>query len=366
MRNQVYLNVLLILIAVISALGEHYHDIVIDGQFSDWGTILPHIDPDDDINGTVLNDGVHDCHDTYHTQSSTETPTHVFNPNANILEYKFAHSEKEVYAYMKVKGNVGRTTVENETMTAGSYFLIVAINVDENDTTGYSLYQGGFFPTSVGYDMSFGLQYFNGSFNAGFLRNHGACDNESLIDAWRLQREGVTQLDEGNYPYHTSYIYWPPSTAPSPSEAIRCPSTGLVTLPNRAVTCLLSEIKVNGPFQGGVQYARSKDRTQVEISVPMDAFMVTADGEPIVRLGNTIHISFSTIASGEFSLNGEWVSDTANPIRYYVLEAPVSQAYMVIVYVVAGSAGLCVLSVFGVLLVRKLRTWNGRYIPIKE
>jgi hypothetical protein len=45
-------------------------------------------------------------------------------------------------------------------------------------------------------------------------------------------------------------------------------------------------------------------------------------GRPIVRLGQKLTVSMSLEASGELAAGGEWASNTAAPIKGYVLEPP--------------------------------------------
>lgn len=147
---------LLLLLALCTVRAEPPHNIVIDGDFSDWADVTSHLglfffpeprflillcssrtsalqtrhkpifflrnnqfiqiqqssiflsilfifllircntDPDDDLAGTVLQDGIPDCHDTNH-KGKCDIPSHVYNPIVNVLEYKFTHDETHVY-----------------------------------------------------------------------------------------------------------------------------------------------------------------------------------------------------------------------------------------------------------------------------
>ncbi|CAF1096297.1 unnamed protein product [Adineta steineri] len=74
-------------------------------------------------------------------------PTHVYNPNVNIVESKIAHDDTSLYAYYRVVdgGVIGKTSVGlNEfdknnpsESSAGRYYVITAIDIDNNNTTGY-------------------------------------------------------------------------------------------------------------------------------------------------------------------------------------------------------------------------------------
>jgi hypothetical protein len=73
--------------------------------------------------------------------------------DADLNEYKFTHDSESFYAYFKVTGTMGKTTVENATSgeTAGRYYVIVTIDLDQAQETGYWLDEGGYYPTSGGY-----------------------------------------------------------------------------------------------------------------------------------------------------------------------------------------------------------------------
>jgi hypothetical protein len=73
---------------------------------------------------------------------------------------------------------------------AGRYYAIVTTDVDQNDVTGYPLHEGGYYPTTGGYDMNAEIEYFNGVFNTGHYLNHGATDLASLNQAFADQSHG--------------------------------------------------------------------------------------------------------------------------------------------------------------------------------
>lgn len=119
-------------------LSERPHSIVIDGDFSDWEGVPAYTDPDDAIDGSVLHDGVPDCHDTVH-EARGAIPEHVYNEDVNILEYRFTHDRDHLYAYIRVKGEIGRTSQigQPNVSSAGRCYVIATIDVDENEATGY-------------------------------------------------------------------------------------------------------------------------------------------------------------------------------------------------------------------------------------
>ena len=54
--------------------------------------------------------------------------------------------------------------------------MIVTIDIDDNEETGYWLHEGGYYPTSRGYDVNGEIEWFNGKVNCGAYLNHGMID----------------------------------------------------------------------------------------------------------------------------------------------------------------------------------------------
>src|SRR5258708_3760731 len=114
--------------------------IKIDGKFDDWAGIKSYTDP------------ANNTHDTDH-KDKDDKPGLVDNPDADLLEYKFTHDKDNLYAYFRARGVIGRTQIEGPGKLAGRYYAILAIDVDNDPKTGYWRHEGGFYPTSHGYDQ---------------------------------------------------------------------------------------------------------------------------------------------------------------------------------------------------------------------
>ena len=138
-RNFILLGIALF-VSISSAFAEPSYPIVIDGVFSDWTNVPSYTDP------------VDDQHDTDHN-GEFDTPAYVDHEDADLIEFKFTHDENNLYAYFKATGEIGRTQ-NSGSGTAGRYYVIVTIDVDNNNTTGYPLHEGGYYPTTNGYDMN--------------------------------------------------------------------------------------------------------------------------------------------------------------------------------------------------------------------
>ncbi len=179
--------------------------------------------------------------------------------------------------------------------------------MDNNPKTGYWLHEGGFYPTSGGYDVNAEIEWYNNRLNTGHYINHACRDQAELDRAFRDQssgqyrpgkdgpyKAGSLRLGPGTYKYYTEWVYH---------------ANGTITF-----------VRDKGPRTLGIiQGALSPDGHELEMKAPMKGFLVDAKGQPIIKLGQTLNISFSLEASGELAKGKRWASNTAAPIRGYVL-----------------------------------------------
>lgn len=265
--------------------------IKIDGTFVDWSLVPSHADPEGDT------------HDTDHDQQD-DTPVLVDHPDVDLLECKFTHDKKNLYAYWRAKGIIGRTQSHTQG-TAGRYYVIVTIDVDNKLKTGYWLHEGGYYPTSRGYDMNMECEFYDGAFNTGHYLNHGARNQAELDQAMIDQSNGIVNVRKGTYDYYSQWVWWdePPG------------NPGEIVLPDGHSTIIWVADK--GPvYQGIITIAVSADGHEAEMKAPFRGFMRNAKGKPIMKLGRTVRVSFSLEASGELAPGGQWASDTAEPFSY--------------------------------------------------
>jgi hypothetical protein len=280
-----------------SVWAEPPRRIAIDGKFDDWVEVPGRTDP------------AHDEHDT-DNQEQLDKPEHLAHADVDIVEYKFAHDAENLYAYFRSRGTIGRTQVGGPGKPAGRYYAIVTIDVDQDEGTGYWLHEGGFYPTSGGYDVNFEIEWYDGSFNTGHYINH-ACINEAELERAFLDQSsghyisgragpykpGFVRLGPGTYRHYTEWVYHDNDT--------------------------LTFVRDKGPaMRGVIRGAISGDGHELEMVAPMKGFLVDSRGNPIVRLGRKLNISMSLEASGELAAGGRWASDTAAPIKGYDLEPP--------------------------------------------
>ena len=277
--------------------GDPVRKITIDGDFRDWTDVPAHTDPD------------RNEHDTGH-KGRFDTPDRVEHADVDILAYKFTHDAENLYAYFKARGVIGRTQKAGPGKEAGRYYAIVALDVDQDEKTGYWLHEGGFYPTSGGYDLNAEIEWYDGRLNAGYYINHACRNRGELAQAFLDQSSGqhrpgvdgpydrgFVRLGPGTYDFYTEWVYR---------------TDGRITF-----------VRDKGPQTLGiVRGALSADGHELEMAIPMKGFLVDRAGTPIVRLGRKLTVSMSLEASGELAAGKRWASNTAAPIRGYYLETP--------------------------------------------
>jgi hypothetical protein len=281
----------------LSVFAEPPRAIVVDGRFDDWKDVRTYTDPPNNE------------HDTDH-KARDDRPAHVDHADADLIEYKFTHDAENLYAYFKARGAIGRTQTAAAGKPAGRYYAILAIDVDDDTQTGYWLHEGGYYPTSNGYDVNAEVEWYGGRLNHGNYLNH-ACRNQAELDQAFLDhssgqyrpghmgpyKAGFLRLGPGTYKYYPEWVYH---------------ENGTITF-----------VRDKGPQTlGGIIAAISSDGHEMEMKVPMKGFLVDPQGRPIVALGRKLNISFSLEVSGELTKGGRWASNTAEPIRGYVLDPP--------------------------------------------
>ncbi len=284
-----------VLALALAVRAEPVRKIVIDGKFDDWANVPLHTDPPGNP------------HDVRH-KGKDDKPELVDHPDVDILEYKFTHDAENLYAYYKARGIIGRTQVAKDGKPAGRYYAVITIDTDNDDKTGYWIHEGGYYPTSRGYDVNAEIEWYGGQFNTGHYLNH-ACLNQAELDQAFLDQSSGQYKKGKDGPYKPGFMRMGPGTYKH--------YTGWVYHADGTITF----VKDKGPrYEGIVRGAISADGHELEMVMPMKGFLVDQAGKPIVALGRTINISMSLEASGELAPGGQWASNSAAPIRGYVLE----------------------------------------------
>ncbi|CAF2971140.1 unnamed protein product [Rotaria sp. Silwood2] len=311
-------------------------DIIIDGNFDDWLNVPSYSDPRDNINGTVYQESpwfpslkIPDCHDA-HTKILTDMPKHTYNPNVNIIEFKIAHDDSSLYVYYRVVDNgvIGKTSVGPDKFnrsdpskpSAGRFYIITTVNLDMNDTTGYWLHEGGYYPTAPGFDANFEIEFYNGTYNQGYYLDHAANNTNETKYTREENIQNKLAFRPAYYEYYTEYVYW--RQKPTQDEIKRC-LDGPYELPspyNNSYICFSQDL-APGPYNGIVTYARSAKGNELEMRAPFQGFLLNKDtGLPTLQLGMTVNISLSLETTPEYSTPQEWASDTTATIQYTLSE----------------------------------------------
>jgi len=294
------------------ASAEDMHPIAVDGEFGDWADVPSYTDP------------VDDTHDT-ETDQPDGVPLYVQHEDVDLVEYKFTHDAENLYAYFRATGVIGRTKYVSEG-AGGRYYVIVTIDVDDDDVTGYWLHEGGYYPTSAGYDMNMEVEFYNGAFNTGHYLNHGCLNEVEYKLAQVDQANGIVDVRPGTYDWYTQWVWWDTPQG----------NPGEIVLPDGSSTIIW--VKDRGPvYQGIIEIALSPDGHEAEMVAPFRGFMKYPDGTPILALGETIDVSLSLEASGELAAGGAWASDTAEPIAGYYLGTQIAPATFELTTAVVGN-----------------------------
>lgn len=183
----------------------------------------------------------------------------------------------------------------------------MTIDVDDNDDTGYWLHEGGYYPTTRGYDVNAEIEFFDGEFNTACYLNHGAVDARELHQAFLDQSTGKYRAGHDG-PYAAGFMRVLPGTYKQYTQWV----------PHEDGT--LTFVRDKGPVVKGIARAAvSREGDRLEASFPLKGFLKDENGRAIIAPGRKLDLSFSLEASGELAPAGKWASDTATPIQGYLV-----------------------------------------------
>lgn len=279
-----------------AALTAPIHQITIDGNMNDWADLPSYTDP------------VNDQHDTDHFLEN-DVPAHVDHPDVDLVEFKFTHDGENLYAWFRARGQIARTAFDPDPNRGGRSYTIVTIDVDQDDETGYPLHEGGYYPTTRGYDLNMEVEHYDGTFNTGHYLLHGCLDDASYAASEAEQSQGLVSIVPGNYDCYTQWVWY--DDPPGFANEIILPT-------GEAIYWVVDK----GPVYADsiVEFAISADGHSAEMKSPNRGFMRNSqDGTPVIALGKVLDLSFSLEGSPELVPSEDWGSDTADPINGYVL-----------------------------------------------
>ncbi len=235
-------------------------------------------------------------------------------------------------------------------------------------TTGYSSTKGGYYPNQDGVDMAFELEFYNGTLNTGHVILHNMWNDSQKAAVQDLNKQGRAFFDgPANYKSYTEWVYWSADVPPTTEEAARCAagplalSSGPFQLPDGAWICFVFD-KCHGPFMGAMQVSLSADGTELEMSVPFDAFLRhRSSGANVVAIGQTVTVQMSLETSPQFSLPKTWTTDATLPWVYHIGESPIPVAALVLVPAAAFLTG----AILAALLVCFCRSKRAGYSSVQ-
>ncbi|MBK7106983.1 MAG: T9SS type A sorting domain-containing protein [Ignavibacteriae bacterium] len=277
------------------------NNIIIDGNFNDWENIP-----------VIVSDSANNVHDTDGYEEGGEPAQFLDYSDVDILEVKFTNDENSLYGYIKSKGIIGNTSSTSLGHTkSGRYYFIFTIDVDDNDTTGYPLREGGYYPDSKGYDMNMEVEFYNGEYNTGHYLNHEYISEEDYNANWQNDlTQGIVRLTPGTYDWYSQWVLFEDST--------------------------YVVVEDKGPiYYGIIKIAVSENGNEAEISAPFWGFLKTPDGKNIIDVNQNIKVSASLEGSGELSeealklgytagSKSVWGSNTAESFNYFIKSTAVA------------------------------------------
>jgi hypothetical protein len=236
-----------------------------------------------------------------------------------VVEYAVAHNGDNLYGYIKVVGDITRTSI-GEGIDAGRTYLKVMLDMDNDLETGFCGNEGGYYPEACGYDMGFAIEIFNGSVNWASVILHSMGNQTDIAEARKEVLNNTVNFRYAHYNPHMRWVYWDDSVPITAEEAKRCPD-GPFELPgpNHPKICFVTDT-CNCSFKGVMNYAFSADNHSIEFSVPFKAFLNLLDGTPALKLGTRLTVAIDTQTSNYYSQPQIWVSDSTWPIRGYLFE----------------------------------------------
>lgn len=292
---------IIIVILMFSSIAFSQNSITIDGNFDDW-TNVP----------VAVKDSADNVHDTDGYNEGGQPGEFFEYSDVDLLEVKFSNDDSTLYGYMKATGIIGRTSSEAAGHAKkGRYYFIFTIDVDDNDTTGYQLREGGYYPDSKGYDMNMEVEFYNGGYNTGHYLNHEYISEADYNANWENDlAAGIVRLAPGTYDWYSQWVMFPDST--------------YVVVEDKGSV-----------YQGIITIEISEDGHEAEMAAPFWGFLKTPEGRNIIDVNQDIIISASLEASGELSEEAArlghapgsksvWGSNTAEPFCYHIQSSTVS------------------------------------------
>ena len=248
--------------------------IAIDGNFDDWRNVPGVDDPRGDL-----------------------VPYLDYDPDVDLLEFKVANDDDHIYLYARVVGQVGRAHAPK-----GRGYFYAYMDVDRNAETGFLPTRDDdcYYGVDIGDDCEVQFEFVDSTFRKTFYGFCGLGGNENVLKQivtlgksqyGRLDDEGRERAD-----YKAEYVY------------------------RNGRTEITEDLKLG--TSDTIRLAVSPDGSEVEIVSALKGFLKNAQGQPTVRLGQSIDVAAGMECSGRSpGRDSRWAADSTPAIRGYTLKA---------------------------------------------
>jgi hypothetical protein len=244
-------------------------DVDIDGRFDEWRSLPSVADARGDIVSYLQ-----------------------YNPDADLLEFKFTSDDEHLYFYTRVAGQHGRTAKGRD-----RYYFYVYIDADRNSATGYSPTRDDdcYYGVTLGDDCEAQFEFVGGRFVKTFYGFTGlGAEKDVLTGSLALGPSWYSRHDEQGKlrdAYKVEYI-------------------------RRS-----GEISITEDFTEGtsddIVMALSPDGSECEMRVALSGFLRDKQGKPLIAPGQSIDLAAGVEASGQAAGNTAWGADSTAVVYGY-------------------------------------------------
>jgi hypothetical protein len=127
------------------------------------------------------------------------------------------HADDKFYFYFKVRGNLSHSTSKDDLAR-----FQIALDLDNDLTTGYCAWRSGYYPNSCGYDVRIVGEFFGDGTTAARYALHAATNQDEFHKRYEELLEGVVKLSNST-DLHYDWVFWDALNPPSEHEQQLCP-----------------------------------------------------------------------------------------------------------------------------------------------
>jgi hypothetical protein len=246
--------------------------ITIDGNFDDWRNVAGIDDPRGDL-----------------------APYLEYVSDVDLLEFKVSHDDKHIYLYARVAGQVGRS----HPLGGRSYFYAY-MDVDRNPDTGFLPTRDDdcYYGVDIGDDCEVQFEFVNNAFRKTFYGFCGIGGNDNVLkQEVTLGKSQYGRFDKAGFErsnYKSEYIF------------------------RNGTTQITEDLKLG--TSDTIHLAVSPDGSEVEVVSTFTGFLKNPNGQPTVRLGQTIDLAVGMECDSKiYPGKTRWAADSTAAIHGYQL-----------------------------------------------